>query len=469
MTTVSVKGQLSMQINDLVNKWSNLQPKALEAQLNAQFTNFIWEYLGFEYAVGTNIGQGLIPDYILYDDSSKPLLVVETKKRTPVLANSSDTEFIEKCKTNALYKAAVGYEETGENGIKQYLSATPAKYGLVFNGDFFQLFRRVDGLILPLTDIQKVTAESLPRLINQLQYYLKSPQRAFVVSIWNRKGGVAKTTNTINIAAVLSAKGKRVLVVDFDPQVDLTRSLGFEPEQFKNKIFGCFDKIQQKEEEEALKLLSELIQVQKFSISNDKDYSISLLPGEKNTLEYFGEVQSDKGYQMVKKQTALKSLLSLVSRQYDYIFIDTSPKTDMLTACSLFAADGVIIPADYDPETLRHVSEISQKVIPDKIRTARKASVSKKSFMEDIGPRILGLVFSNCSDVGTVLEKQIDQNLMEQVHIKVYQTKLRRYDMVPISKFARKPVVFYRPKSPITKLYIDLTKEIFFSNNLVDS
>ena len=460
-----------MNINDLVNKWSTLTDNLFEGQLNFHFTNHMWNFLGFRREANPFIEGGLQPDFILYDQHNKPLLVVETKKRVSNLANKPDEQFVCSCKANNLYREAVGYENSGKNGIKQYLSVkkNPAKYGLVFNGDFFQLFRRKDGLIIPLMEVQKVTKTTLPKLIYQLQHYLNNPDPAFIVSMWNRKGGVAKTTNIINIAAVLSAYRKRVLVVDFDPQLDLTKSLGINPENFKYQILRCFDKIQLGETQAAKILLEKLIKKQVFLVGN-QTYDISILPGHKTTLDIFAEGKKNAeypvGYELRHKQVALKKLLSLISSQYDYIFIDTSPKVDILTACSLFAADGVIIPSDYDPESLRHAKEVSCHLIPKTIRSARQKFQSKKSTVDEIAPVLLGLVFSNCSNIGVTMERELTRFLTD-LDIKVYQTKLRHYDNVAIAKFARKPVVFYRPKSEASQMYVKLTQEIFIKPNFI--
>ena len=459
-----------MSIDNLINKWSSLQPNVRENQLNAHFTNHLWDLLGFKYEVAPHL-EGIQPDFVLYDHSHQPLLVVETKRRTSRLNNISDEDFIKACKSNALYKQAVGNENGNGNGngIRQYLSVTnnPPKYGLVFNGDFFQLFRRYDGLIFPIAEVQKVTKETLPVLIEQLQHCLNSPPKAFIISMWNRKGGVGKTTNTVNIAAVLSALGKRVLLVDFDPQVDLTKSLGLEPEEFRYKLLKCFDRIQLGEKEQARDLIKELIQTQHFQVGS-KQYSISLLPGEKQTLDVFGEQERNKdypdGYEIPKQKTVLKRALSLIDSEYDYIIIDTSPKADMLTACSLFAADGVIIPSDYDPETLRHVQDIICNLIP-KYRQHRQPQ-NNKFLSNNNAPLILGLVFSNCPQVGVIIDRRVDEKIKD-LPIKVYQTRLRRYDRIPIAKWERKPVIFHQPKCQASQMYIKLTKEIFVHPNFV--
>jgi chromosome partitioning protein len=467
-----------MKMDDLVNKWKNLPLNCSEGTLNSHFFNDFLHFLEFPFAPTPTISGGIVPDFMLYDKNNEPILIVENKRRTSTLAtcpkddaDPNDQRFIKACLNNSLYRDAVGYGTSG-NGIRQYLKVqtNPARYGLVFNGDFFQLFRKVDEIIVPLTDIKRVTAETLPGLIAQLKFYLNELPKAFTVSLWNRKGGVAKTTNTINIAAVLAERGKRVLVVDLDPQVDLTKGLGLNPENFKGKLLGCLTELDLGNKESVKKILTEeIIQQRSFTLPNNQGAcSIAVFPGHRETLEKFGDQSKDTGFQMRGKSTAVKRLLSFIAQDYDYILIDASPKADTLTACSLFAADGVIIPSDYDPETLRHASDISQHLIPGKIRPARKAAKSKKSLAEEVGPHILGLVFSNCSDIGITLKKKIDEHLQNKVHIKVYKTELRRYDMVPVAKFARIPVVFHRPKSPITAMYKKLVDEVFFEHNFVD-
>ncbi|MBD1860980.1 MULTISPECIES: ParA family protein [Trichocoleus] len=203
-TTTSTKSY-----NSVVKTWLQIPPNFAEGNLEALLMTVMWQALGLtvnQVKKNPSIGGGCIPDWLIYQDPSQPpVLVIEDKKRDPDLANASDSDFVELCKKDKLYKDAVGYPVAhGNNGIKQYLDkdkVSPkclASYGLVFNGDFFQLWRRVDGLVFPLTPIQRVTKKSLPLLMQQLDYCLKHPQPALVSAIWNQKGGVAKTTNIIN-------------------------------------------------------------------------------------------------------------------------------------------------------------------------------------------------------------------------------------------------------------------------------
>ena len=79
---------------------------------------------------------------------------------------------------------------------------------------------------MPMTTIRRVSKTSLPKLLKELAHCLQAPHSALVTAIWNSKGGVAKTTNTINVAACLALAGKRVLLIDLDPQNDLTTGIG---------------------------------------------------------------------------------------------------------------------------------------------------------------------------------------------------------------------------------------------------
>ncbi|AFY74290.1 ATPase involved in chromosome partitioning [Synechococcus sp. PCC 7502] len=385
----------------------------------------------------------------MYGKNSKPLLYVETKKKQP-------TENFVNC---PLYRDAVfGITSAG---IQQYLTLpTSAPLGWVFSGEFWQLFRRVDGLVLPLTDIYRVNKDNLPKLIAQLQYYLEHPQRALIISLWNRKGGVGKTTNVINISAVLAKMGKRVLVVDFDGQSDLTRGLGLEPSDYKYQILECFDQIGLGKTQEAIDLLEKLIVERNFPLPSSQDkYSISVLPTDRDTIEKF---RSDE-YEIKNKQTLLKRLLAAIAPKYDYIFIDTSPDPDIATVSSLFACDAMLIPADFDQRALHHAKDINQGLV-QKIRSLRTTDINKTP-IADINPRVLGVVFSNHTDMGSKLEKAVEE-FLAKASLKVYKTKLGVFAAVRQATFKRHPVISIST-SKISRDYEELTKEIFINPNFI--
>jgi cellulose biosynthesis protein BcsQ len=278
-----------------------------------------------------------------------------------------------------------------------------APYGLVFNGDFFQLWRRVDGLVFPLTPIQKVTKANLPQLMQQIAYCLHKPPGAMVVSAWNQKGGVAKTTNTLNIGAVLALEGKRILLIDLDPQNDLTHGLGLSPLHFPDYLAPVSEKIQQRETDAAKAILNTAIQSRQFPTSDKRSYSLSLLSASRSALESFRDDSE------VRRVHVFMQIVELLKPDFDYILIDSSPTPDVLTQSMLYACDAVLIPVDFGGKALRHGLHLHQSVIPE-IRHRR----SQRQLLHT-GPWNLGLVYSNCptEKMGKVLGTAINRVLQE--------------------------------------------------------
>jgi chromosome partitioning protein len=174
----------------IVDLWANLPTKYSEPDLGLNFMLRLFDYLGVNHSQVKNqpsigISKGLKPDYLIYNDPAQPpVLAIEIKRREPDLAEVSDVNFVKFCQNYSLYKEAVGLsEKPNNNGIIQYLDINKvnpshlASYGLVFNGDFFQLWRRVDGLVIPMMTIKRVTKTSLPKLLKELVKCLQAPHR----------------------------------------------------------------------------------------------------------------------------------------------------------------------------------------------------------------------------------------------------------------------------------------------------
>jgi chromosome partitioning protein len=415
-----------------------------------------------------NIGNDtkLIPDYLIYDDLDRtPSLVVEIKKRdSSLLEKANKTDFVTVCEENALYREAVGFPNLSKpnNGILQYLDVTKvspaflADYGLVFNGDFFQLWRRVDGLIIPMTSIQKVTKTSLPKLIKELATCLKSPPSALVAALWNRKGGVAKTTSTINIAACLALEGKRVLLVDLDPQNDLTTGIGLQANFAPNYFDIAYEKLQLQELESARDIITNSIQVKSFTTTEKKKFNLSLLSSDRKHLNSI----LDRTYAH-SPQVTFNQILKLLRYEYDYIFIDCSPKQDKLAECLLCTAEVMILPIDDDCKALNHAIEIVKEHMPI-VRSMRN-----KSDAFTLGPWHLGLVSSKCpANLGTGLEKAIDNFLKSKDFTgKQIGIRLVSNDYTKQASFRSLPVVCAYPNSAISQAYLKLTQTVFLGHN----
>ena len=471
MTATILLGlKMGSNLTDVINRWASLPSNYSEAHLAMNLMPLIWDAIGlnFDQVTTKNLGAGigLKPDYLIYNKLNEPpRIVVEIKKRTQLFYDAQEQGFSDFCQQQKLYKDAVGYNSTGNNGIKQYLDNTKvpldylAAYGWVFNGDFFQVWRRVDGLVFPLTPVLKVTAANFPKLLHQLEYCLTT-QRALVTAIWNQKGGVAKTTNTINLGAALATEGKKVLLIDLDPQTDLTRGLKARI-IVKDCLHKCIDKLQLKDYKSAKDILISAVQVRKFKTTDSQHFSLSVLPIEENELKNFRKESIDFPDRL--KRSFIEKMIKLLSDDYHYVFIDASPTIDVLSVGMLASCDTVLIPVDFDKKSLHHAGGVD-KFIP-RLRNAR---VEKGEF--PVAPWNLGLVFSNCpAEKGNILQNHINETIKELKFTgKPYKTELKIYAQTKVAEFSQVPVICWH-KSPITKLYKNLAQEVFLQHNFIDN
>jgi chromosome partitioning protein len=466
-------GKVSMKekkYEKVIDRWEEIPTACNEAHLEVNLVSIMLESLGLsikQIRINPNLGLGLglIPDRLIYQDIDKPpVLVIEDKKRIPDFASATtDDDFINVCKRpNSLYRDAVGYL-SGSNGIRQYLDKnvvpqdTLASYGLVFNGDFFQLWRRVDGLVYPLTGIQRFMSSTIPSLMRQLEYCLKNPQRALVTAVWNQKGGVAKTTNTINLGATLALEGKKVLLIDLDEQTDLTRGVGLNPENFKGWLQDCIDKVDKDELAEARNILKQTVQDRLFLTSDKKKLTLSVLPCHRDSI--------GKGFREKKDINHIKifrRIIQLLSSDYDYIFIDASPAADVLSRCVLYSSDTTLIPIDYGKKSIHHGVGTYRSIAKLRLQKSQAEQIH-------IGPWNLGLVFSNCPpDSGTNLKKLIDDELLSiQFAGRQCKSVIKTYAQTKIAEFKHMPVICWQ-KSPVTECYKKLADEVFLNHNFVD-
>lgn len=462
---------MGSSVSNLINRWKSLPSQYLEADLERNLMPLIWDAIAlkFEQITTRNLGSGtgLKPDYLIYNQLKKPpIIVVEIKKRTKSFYDAPEKGFSDFCQDQNLYKEAVGYPVNPKNnGIKQYLDNTKvppeylASYGWVFNGDFFQVWRRVDGLVFPLTPVLKVTAANFPQLLRQLEYCL-TPQRALVTAIWNQKGGVAKTTNTINLGSALATEGKKVLLIDLDPQTDLTRGLNAKI-KLDNYLKDCSDKIQFKDYNSAKNILSNAVQIRKFKTTDSQVFSLSVLPGDTDELKAFRDDITNFSDSL--KRSFIKKVINLLSDEYDYIFIDASPTADVLSTAMLGSCDTILIPVDFDKKSLHHAAGV-EKFIP----TLRNRRAEKWEL--PVAPWNLGLVFSNCpNEKGNILHTLIKKTIEElKLTGKPYKTELKIYAQTKVAEFSQVPVICWH-KSPITKLYKNLANEVFLKHNFIDN
>src|SRR5258705_8043449 len=162
----------------------------------------------------------------------------------------------------------------------------------------------------------------------------KGPTIAKVIAFANQKGGVAKTTTTLNLGVALSEKGHNVLLIDLDPQGNLTMSQGMNPDEIERSMFD---------------VLVHKVPIQDVIETREVDIGVSSidLAGAELALS-----------SMIGRERALEKALASVKDDYDYILIDTPPSLGLLTINALVASNGVIVPVQCEYLSLRGLVQL---------------------------------------------------------------------------------------------------------------
>ena len=256
---------------------------------------------------------------------------------------------------------------------------------------------------------------------------------ADVITIANRKGGVGKTTTTLNLAYSLKELGKKVLVIDLDPQANLTRC--FDVENTENiKTIGHLLITEMEEEESYL--------VEDYTKSYDE---IDIIPSSVYLSAVETQMRIETGSERI-----LSEIVNQAKEHYDYILIDTSPSLNILTINALCASDSVLITADTQLFAIVGISEL--------LKTIQKI---KKKVNESL--TIKGILLTMC-DNRTNLSKLLTQQVEEmfQKKIKVFQTKIPKTVKVGEAIYSGQSIKKYAKGSSVDIAYDNLAKEICY-------
>jgi chromosome partitioning protein len=255
---------------------------------------------------------------------------------------------------------------------------------------------------------------------------LTSHGPALVIAMCNQKGGVGKTTTTINLGAALAELGRRVLLVDFDPQGSLSVGLGVNPHTLEHSIYNL--------------LLSRDTPIDDV-IDRTVVENLDILPS--NIDLSAAEVQLVS--EVAREQTLLRVLDSVKSR-YDVILIDCAPSLGLLTINALTAADKVIMPLECEFFALRGIALLTD--------TITKVTDRLNPRLEILG--ILGTMY----DARTLHSREVLERVVQAFGDRVFHTVIRRTVKFPETTVAGEPITTYATTSPGATAYRTLAREV---------
>src|SRR5438034_5255909 len=243
-----------------------------------------------------------------------------------------------------------------------------------------------------------------------------------VIAFANQKGGVAKTTTTLNLGVAFAERGLKVLCIDLDPQGNLTMSQGMNPDAIERSMFDVL----------AHRLpIEEVIEPREIDVAVA---SIDLAGAELALSSQIG------------RERTLQKALEPIRSRYDYILIDTPPSLGLLTINAFVAATGVIVPVQTEYLSLRGLVQLENTL--EMVRENLNPEVS-----------IIGIV-PTMYDTRVTHSREADEILRENFGDLVYNTRIRktiRYAEAPVQGSS---VLAYDPGSEAAELYRDLAKEV---------
>lgn len=253
-----------------------------------------------------------------------------------------------------------------------------------------------------------------------------------VIAIANQKGGVGKTVTSMNLGVSLSQNGKKVLLIDHDPQGNLTSACGYRDRKLYSLSINDVYK----------GVINDLsIPIDELILQTDE--GVDLIPAN---LDFSG--MDLMLTNVMSRETVLKRFVSTISDRYDYIIIDTNPTLGLLPINALTTSTSVIIPVQAEPFAVDGMGALLQSVFN-----------VKKFFNPDL--KISGVVIT-MADERTNLCKQINSQIREQYgnHIRIFNTVIPRRTKTSESTGIGESSLKYDPSGDASLAYLKLSKEV---------
>lgn len=245
------------------------------------------------------------------------------------------------------------------------------------------------------------------------------------IAIFNQKGGVGKTTTNINLAACLAKKGKKILVLDIDPQGNTTSGLGIEKKALKKSSYDL--------------MIEDDINAEDVILKTGAD-NLDIIPANVSLSGAEVELAIIRG-----REKRLKKALNQVKEKYDFIFIDCPPSLGLLTINSLTAVDSVLIPIQCEFYALEGVAQLMNT-----IEIVRK-NLNEKLYVQGV---ILSMF-----DGRTNLSVQVVEEVKKYFREKVYKTVIPRNVRLAEAPSYGLPIIEYDPKSKGAEAYREFADE----------